>query len=324
MKNIIKSVIILLLSLTTIPFCVNCMVSQDPFPTQIKDGDFYYHFGSEGYIDEFGNPWAAASFKGYVGTDKDVIVPETLGGIPVMDIDTQCFTSYTPTYESITFPKSVVVIRRCSGFPNLKTIIIPDNVNRIDGSAFRDCISLTSIKLPKELKSINAFTFYGCVSLEEVIIPENVVLISGYAFTDCPKLKSIFIPKTVESIGGNFPISENGWDPYLCGPIADRTCAIKGYRNTEAERYALEYGHEFIALDDEQSIPGDANCDGEVSIADVVAVRLYCLDPEKYPFKYNGEANALVIEGQTTVQGNCAIAIQDFVVEKIKMLPIAG
>ena len=69
---------------------------------------------------------------------------------------------------------------------------------------------------------------------------------------------------------------------------------------------------------------GDANDNGEVTIDDVVAVRLYCLKPSVYPLNEQGYANALVVTGQATVQGNCAVTIQDFVVEKIKSLPIAG
>jgi len=69
-------------------------------------------------------------------------------------------------------------------------------------------------------------------------------------------------------------------------------------------------------------IYGDANDDGEVSIEDVVAVRLYCLKPDVYKLSEQGLKNALVISGQTTVQGNCAVAIQDYVVEKINTLPI--
>ena len=69
---------------------------------------------------------------------------------------------------------------------------------------------------------------------------------------------------------------------------------------------------------------GDANDDGEVTIDDVVAVRLYCLKPDVYKLSDKGFQNALVIVGQSTVQGNCAVTIQDFVVEKLKMLPITG
>gem|GEM_PF-4460311 len=70
------------------------------------------------------------------------------------------------------------------------------------------------------------------------------------------------------------------------------------------------------------TVYGDINGDGQVTIEDVVAVRLYCLKPSVYPLSPQALANALVIEGQQTVQGNCAVAIQDYVVEKIKSLPI--
>jgi len=67
---------------------------------------------------------------------------------------------------------------------------------------------------------------------------------------------------------------------------------------------------------------GDVNCDGEVTINDVVMLRLYLLNTTKYPLTPKGEANAKVISGQASIQGNCAVTIQDFVVEKIKKLPL--
>jgi len=71
-----------------------------------------------------------------------------------------------------------------------------------------------------------------------------------------------------------------------------------------------------------KTVYGDANDDGGVSIEDVVAVRLFCMKPDKYPLSEQGTKNALVITGQATVQGNCAVAIQDYVVERINTLPI--
>jgi len=70
-----------------------------------------------------------------------------------------------------------------------------------------------------------------------------------------------------------------------------------------------------------KTVYGDVNLDGDVTIEDVVLVRLYLLNTAKYPLTDEQCGNALVISGQKTVQGNCAVTIQDYVVEKIKSLP---
>jgi len=70
-------------------------------------------------------------------------------------------------------------------------------------------------------------------------------------------------------------------------------------------------------------IYGDINGDGTVSIEDVVMLRLYLLKPDVYTISEKAQANAKVITGQNSIQGNCAVAIQDYVVQKIKTLPIA-
>jgi len=69
---------------------------------------------------------------------------------------------------------------------------------------------------------------------------------------------------------------------------------------------------------------GDLNGDGEVTIEDVVVLRLYLMKPDVYPMSAEAMVNALVIEGQKSIQGNCAVTIQDYVVEKIKSLPYSG
>ena len=71
-------------------------------------------------------------------------------------------------------------------------------------------------------------------------------------------------------------------------------------------------------------VAGDANGDGKVTIADVVAVRTYLLSPTKYPLTQEQIANVLKIftTGGIQIQPSHAVAIQDFVVEKIKSFPI--
>jgi len=69
---------------------------------------------------------------------------------------------------------------------------------------------------------------------------------------------------------------------------------------------------------------GDINGDKSVTIDDVVMLRLYLFSTAKYPLTEEQQAAARVVVGQTSIQGNCAIVIQDYVVEKIKTLPYAN
>jgi len=71
-------------------------------------------------------------------------------------------------------------------------------------------------------------------------------------------------------------------------------------------------------------IYGDVNGDKSVTIDDVVMLRLYLLNTVKYPLTEEQQAAARVIVGQSSIQGNCAVTIQDYVVEKIKTLPYAS
>ncbi|MBO4572741.1 MAG: leucine-rich repeat domain-containing protein [Clostridia bacterium] len=56
------------------------------------------------------------------------------------------------------------------------------NLVSLDKYAFADCVSLTRIKLPENLKSIEYGCFYDDTSLEEIILPDSVEHIGSGAF----------------------------------------------------------------------------------------------------------------------------------------------
>lgn len=76
------------------------------------------------------------------------------------------------------------------------------SVTSLGGTAFKNCASLTSVTLSKELSEIGASTFYGCAELETVDFSENEILssIGGSAFYGCVSLKTISIPANVGKI----------------------------------------------------------------------------------------------------------------------------
>lgn len=79
------------------------------------------------------------------------------------------------------------------GCTSLKTVILPDNMEKIESRAFANCTSLETFRLPialrandGSLKGIEKDVFAGCTSLKEFIVPEqncNFVAIGGNLYS---------------------------------------------------------------------------------------------------------------------------------------------
>ena len=78
---------------------------------------------------------------------------------------------------------------------------IPNNISKIIGGAFANCLSLTSVTIPNSVISIGDMAFHSCYGLTSVTIPNNVTSIGNYVFEDCSSLSSVIIPNSVTSIG---------------------------------------------------------------------------------------------------------------------------
>jgi len=74
--------------------------------------------------------------------------------------------------------------------------IIPEGVETIGDSAFRECHSLESIRIPEGVKVIAAFAFCGCSHLTDVTLPASVESVANAAFRECPNLERIKYPGT--------------------------------------------------------------------------------------------------------------------------------
>ena len=85
-------------------------------------------------------------------------------------------------------------------YSHIVTITIPKSVIRIGAGAFSHCNYITSLKLPKSLKSIEDSTFEGSHSLKSIVVPEGVQSIGQRAFYDCTLLSDISLPKSITKI----------------------------------------------------------------------------------------------------------------------------
>ena len=146
------------------------------------------------------------TITGYTGTGGVVIIPASIGGVPVTAIGEAVFS---PDYQgiqsitSVTIPDSVTSIggyafNGCSG---LTSVFIPAVVTSIGDSAFQDCSGLTSVTIPDIVTSIGNGAFQGCTGLSSVTIGSGVTSIGGNAFAGCSSLTSVTIPDSVTNIG---------------------------------------------------------------------------------------------------------------------------
>ena len=81
------------------------------------------------------------------------------------------------------------------------SVSIPDSVKTIGAEAFAGNKSLTSIKLGKNVTTIEYGAFKDCSYLNNVTIPDTVVSIGNGAFSNNSALKKIGLPKNLETLG---------------------------------------------------------------------------------------------------------------------------
>jgi hypothetical protein len=84
----------------------------------------------------------------------------------------------------------------------ITSVVIPDTVTFIDGSAFSHCTELKQITLPKNLKFIGGSTFEGS-GITSVTIPEGVTDIGSSAFVNCKNLTSVTLPRSLQRVGSS-------------------------------------------------------------------------------------------------------------------------
>ena len=119
----------------------------------------------------------------------------------------------------VIIPKTVTHIGK-GGFEKnsfLEEVVIEGENVTIDEDAFRWCISLKRVSLPKNLKVLSNNLFEYCESLTEIILPDSVTEIGDSVFDGCKSLNTIEIPCSIEKIGVN-PFKNSGVDNLINHP----------------------------------------------------------------------------------------------------------
>lgn len=110
------------------------------------------------------------TIDGYVGTEKEVRIPDYIDGKPVQEINQEAF-SYNYALEKID---------------------ISDNVFQILKNAFVDCKNLKEVKLSNQLWGIGECAFSGCLSLKQISLPKTLEVIENHIFCRCLSMEAIY------------------------------------------------------------------------------------------------------------------------------------
>jgi hypothetical protein len=145
---------------------------------------------------------ALVTITGYTGTGGDVVIPATIGGLPVTQIGNEAFKGKT-SITGITFPDSVLKIGDGAFYhcEYLATVSFGSGVTTIGDWAFGHCYRLKSISIPNSVTSLGNGSLSDCIELESVVLGNQVPSLGRYTFTNDYQLTSITLPASVASIG---------------------------------------------------------------------------------------------------------------------------
>ncbi len=114
---------------------------------------------------------------------KELVIPAS-----VKKVEGSAF-AYSPNLTKVTFAASQMeLIEGCfAGCHKLQSVTFPASLTRdMTYDMFRDCPMLTTVTLPKNLRTVPQQMFSGCKSLRKIDLPATVTKIGGHAFSGCP------------------------------------------------------------------------------------------------------------------------------------------
>lgn len=140
------------------------------------------------------------------GTGPEVVMPETLGGVPVRSFLPGTFQFRLPPGANLTLPSGITNIS-LGEFINqsLTKVTFLGPIRAIPDGAFANCYSLVSVTYPDTLTSIGDNAFQSCRELRDISLPAGLTRIGSFAFLSCSSLKTnqdaLTIPAAVTTIG---------------------------------------------------------------------------------------------------------------------------
>lgn len=158
----------------------------------------------------------------YTGEDKTIVIPKTINGKPVVEIDNKVFYK-NDKIEKVTLPESLKKIgnRAFANCSNLKEVTFKSDYTDC-GEALFENSAIEKAVLPKRLQKITTGMFRNCKYLTAVSFPDDLKIIGSDAFIGCKSIKSMIIGASVFKIGEN-AFDNMGEDFFLSSVIGSPT-----------------------------------------------------------------------------------------------------
>ena len=112
-------------------------------------------------------------------------------------------------------------------------ITIPEVVNKVDESVFKNCLPLLVVDMPGVVKSIGKFAFDGCENLTTVTLSDSLESIGDFSFRECAKLTSITIPASVKTIGAWAFFDCTGIEQVYCHATTPPTLGWAAFKRSD-------------------------------------------------------------------------------------------
>ncbi|MBP3696485.1 MAG: leucine-rich repeat domain-containing protein, partial [Clostridia bacterium] len=147
-----------------------------------------------------------ATITNVVGTDSDITVPATLDGYPVVAIGELAYRD-EHNLKSVVIPANIETIGKSAftGCIALETVTFADGskVKTIEETAFNACKSLKTVNFGSNgaLETIGRSAFVNCTALETFNPPASLKTIDATVFEGCTSLKDVTVSANVENIG---------------------------------------------------------------------------------------------------------------------------
>ena len=112
-------------------------------------------------------------------------------GNDITSLEYHCFEK--SVFSSATIGSSVASIKKrgfaeATGFTQM---VLPDNVQTMDGQAFKKCTTMQDITLSRGLTLIKEGTFSGCSALSGIFLPQQIDSIGHNVFDDCTVMRTV-------------------------------------------------------------------------------------------------------------------------------------
>ena len=232
------------------------------------DCDFFYTVEGE-----------EATVTGYRGNDRNIVVPETLGGCPVTTIGRAAFGNMGNFARglTITLPSTLKRIESYA-FRNvwsLKELILPEGLEYIASEAIHGCKQLSVITIPDSVAFIGEKTFDWCHGLKKVVIGGGVKTLDTNIFGSCRALREVILREGVETVSGGdetavatveklrFPETLTSCD---ADAFTGRSVRVYGKRGSYAETFCAGNARYIFT----ELIRGDIDGDGRIGITDAI------------------------------------------------------